>query len=447
LANEVLEKSPRDEGALILRGNIALADHDPRAAIVDLRAVLRDQPTAVGVLRALARAQMANGEPESAEETMRRAAEANPKNQALQLDLARLLAGLGKPEQAQAIVLNLAAESPSDAEILDLEFRVSLKMQDFVTAKSAADAIVALQPKRSAGYFYQGMLAEAHGRTDEALRLYREAYAREPDSAEPLEAEIRLLVSQKRMPEALKHLDEIAAREPANSAVLFLKGNVLAGNAHPAEAQEAFKQAIARSPKWWLPYSGLANTQLASNPALAVATLRNAKTIVDDKDALGLELASLLEHTGKPDEAIVECEEVVRAYPRSETAANNLAMLLVTYRKDEASLDRAKQLTAQFADSGNPYFLDTYGWVRYKRGDSSTSLPALARVVKQLPAQVVVRYHLGMAQALAGKNTEARDNLTQVVNSGERFAGLDEAKATLERIAKLPDAAAPTPKS
>jgi hypothetical protein len=52
-----------------------------------------------------------------------------------------------------------------------------------------------------------------------------------------------------------------------------------------------------------------------------------------------------------------------------------------------------------------------------------------------------------MAQALAGKNTEARENLTQVVNSGQQFAGLAEAKATLDRIAKLPDAAVPAPKS
>jgi tetratricopeptide (TPR) repeat protein len=449
LANEVLDKSPRDEDALVLRGNIALANHDPSAAIADLRAVLRDQPGAVRVLRALARAEFVNGEPESAEATMRRAFEANPTDQVLQLDLARLLADLGKPEQSQAMILNLASQRPNDPELLDLEFRVSLKMQDYVTAKAAADAIVALQPKLAVGHFYQGMLAEAHGRTDEALRLYRAASALQPDSAEPLEAEVRLLVSEKRMPEALKRLDEIGASQPENAAVLFLKGNVLAGNGRPVESQEAFKQAIARSPKWWLPYRGLANAQLAAkqDPAVAVATLRIAKTVVDDKDALGQELASLLERLGKPDEAIAEYEEVVRAYPNSESAANNLAMLLATYRTDRPSLDRAKELSARFADSANPYFMDTYGWVMYKRGESATSVPVLARVVKRLPGQVVVRYHLGMAEALAGKNTEARENLTQVVNSGQQFAGLADAKATLDRIAKLPDAAAPAPKS
>jgi tetratricopeptide (TPR) repeat protein len=97
LASEVLAQSPRDDDALLMRGNIALAKQDPRSAIADLRAVLRDQPNATGVLRVLARAHLANGEPAIAEETMRHAVEANPKDAVLRLDFAQLLIQLGKP--------------------------------------------------------------------------------------------------------------------------------------------------------------------------------------------------------------------------------------------------------------------------------------------------------------------------------------------------------------
>jgi tetratricopeptide (TPR) repeat protein len=276
------------------------------------------------------------------------------------------------------------------------------------------------------------------------LRQFSTAVDMQPDAAEPLEALVQLLANSKRSAEAIKRLDEVATRFPDNAFSLNLKGDLLVANGHAAEAEEAFKLAIARAPKWWKPYRGLANAQLAAkeNPAVAIATLRNAEPVVDLADALGGELAALLENLGKPDEAIGEYEKVVRRYPQSEVAANNLAMLLATYRKDSASLDRAKELSARFADSTNPSYLDTYGWVLYKRGDAAASVPVLTRVVEKSPDAVIARYHLGMAQSQAGDNSDARDNLTRAVNSGTRFSGLDEAKATLDKLAKLPASAA-----
>lgn len=449
LVDQVLAVSPRDQEALLVRGDIALATQDPRSAIADLRAVLRDQPTAAGVLRTLARAHLAAGEPDIAEETMRHAFEANPTDQGLQLDFVRLLAELGKPEEAQALVLDLVKKAPDNIEALNAEFRISVTLKDLVTAAAAADAIVALQPKLAVGYFYQGMLAAAHNRSDEALRLYAKALDIQPGYPDPLEGIVWQLVQQKRVPEALRRLDEVAAREPKNAAALQIKGNVLMGEGRFAEAETAFRQAIERAPTWWVPYRSLALAQLQAkqDPSMAIATLRNAKAVVAQKDAIGQELASLLETLGKHEDAIAENEALERDYPRSEEVANNLALLLVTYRTDQASLDRAKQLAARFAESSNATLLDTYGWVLYKHGEATASVPVLARVVAKSPNAVLARYHLGMAQSQAGDPADARDNLTRAVNSGAQFSGLEEAKATLERIAKLPNMGAPAPKS
>jgi tetratricopeptide (TPR) repeat protein len=447
LAEEVLAKSPRDDDALILRGNIALSKQDPRAAIADLRAVLRDQPNAIGVLRSLARAHLANGEPAVAEEVMRHAVEANPKNAALEMDFAQLLAQLGKAEQAKPIVTEMVKQSPDNIEALSTEFRIGLATKDFVMAKSAADGIVAIQPKLAVGYLYQGTVAEHDGRNDEALNLYLKAADLQPDAAEPMEAEVRLLVRAKRTAEAVRRLDDVAARFPGNSLALNLKGNLFLSDGRIAEARDTFNVAIARTPKWWPPYRGLAYAQLAAkDSAGAITTLRNAKAVVSQRDALGQELAGLLERQGKQDEAIAEYEEIVRGYPQSEIAANNLAMLLATYKKDPKSLERAKELSARFADSSNPSFLDTYGWVLFKRGDAAASVPVLMRVVAKVPDAAMARYHLGMAQALAGDNSDARDNLTRALNSGTQFSGLDEAKSTLDKLTKIP-ATASVPKS
>lgn len=447
LVNAVLAKSPRDDDALLIRGSIALTKKDPRSAIADLRTVLRDQPNAIGALRSLARAHLENGEPAVAEETLRHAVNAAPKDAALQLEFARLLTQLGKTEEAKTLIAELVKQKPDNMDALDAQFRIALSTKDFVTAKSAADAVVALRPKLGVGYMYQGMVAEAAKHAEEALRLYTLAADAQPTAAEPLEAVVRLLASSNRVPQAITRLDDVSAKFPDTSFALAIKGELLFRMGRNAEAQDAFKRAIVRTPKWWLPYHDLANAQLAAkeNPAVAMAMLRNAKAVADRTEELSEQLATLLETAGKADDAIREYDEVIHRYPQSDVAANNLAMLLVTYKKDSASLARAKELSARFANSANPSYLDTYGWVLFKGGDTADSVPVLSRVVAKVPDAALAHYHLGMAQSLAGDITAARDNLARAVNSGARFSGLDDAKATLDKLGKSPPSAALIP--
>jgi tetratricopeptide (TPR) repeat protein len=448
LSNEVLDKSPRDDDALALRGNIALQNQDPRSAIADLRAVLRDQPNASGVLRALARAHIANGEPAIAEETIRHAVEANPKDLSLQLDFAQLLAQLGKPEQAKPILAAIVKDQPNDVQALDAQFRVAMATHDVVTATAAADAIVGIRPKSGLGHLYEGLIAESANNPDKALEQYGIALTLEPNAEEPLEAEALLLMHQKRSGEALKRLDAIISSQEKNAFAAKLKGDVLASMGQQAAARAAYEVAITRSPKWWRPYHGVAATQIADkNVDAAIATLRRGLGVAEPADALGTELAALLETQGKSDESIAEYEEVLARYPHSDTAANNLSMMLVEHRTDRASLDRAKALASRFSQSPNVSFLDTYGWVLFKDGDAAASVPVLQRVVDKVPNEPLARYHLGMAQSGVGSNSEARDNLSMAVNSGKQFPGLEEARATLDRLAKAPGTSPAAPKT
>jgi predicted Zn-dependent protease len=438
LLAEVLAKNPRDNDALILRGNLELAKEDPKAAIVDLRAVLRDQPNAGGVMRSLARAHLANGEPALAEETMRRAVDANPKDPGARLDLAQLLGQLGKPEQAKPVIDELVKQHPDNVAALETQFKVAAATKDLASAKSAADALVALQPKLALGYFYQGAVAESDKRPQDAVRLYSAALDVQPEAAEPLQALVRLLVGLNRAPEALERLDDVIARFPALPLAANFKGETLLATQHPSDAERAFKTAIERAPKWWVPYQRLSNAESSQgDSAGAIATLQSGISKAEDPSSLQLELAGLFERSGKPEDAIRLYEAVLRKDPHSDLVANNLAMLLITYRKDQPDLDRAKELSARFATSTNMAFLDTYGWVLYKRGESATAVAALQTASAKMPDSQVALYHLGMAQASAGQADAARDSLSRALKSGKNFAGMDEAKATLEKLAKL----------
>ena len=444
LVAEVLAKSPRDTDALILRGDVALANQDPKSAIADLRTVLRDQPNSVGVLRTLARAHLANGEPAIAEETLQRALESNPTDMNLRLDLAQLLAQIGKPQQSKTILLDLVKQQPNNVPALDTLFRVSMTLKDIDAAKSSADALVSLQPKSALGYMYVGMLAEQQNRYEDSLAAYRQAESLQPDALEPLQSVSRLLTAMKRTPEAMKHLDDIIAKDPKNAFAPDIKGEILLTQKDVDGAKAAFKVAIDRAPNWWVPYRNLAAAQfVAKEPDAAIATLRTAETSVSQPDQVGLELAAYFERTGKPEAAMQEYDAIVKRNPKSDVAANNLAMLLVTYGKDAASIDRAKSLVSRFADSSNPSFLDTYGWVLFKHGEAAASASVLQRVASEEPSAPVVLYHLGMAKSQSGSSAQARDNLSRAINSGTKFYGLEEAKATLDSLPKSSDVTTP----
>ena len=109
-------------------------------------------------------------------------------------------------------------------------------------------------------------------------------------------------------------------------------------------------------------------------------------------------------------------------------------MLLITYRSDRASIERARTLTADFMSSSNAYLLDTAAWVRLKCGDLTHALPALQKAAAADPDSSVIRFHLGMAQLQAGQLKDARNSLQSALAGSERFPGWAEARAALANL-------------
>jgi Tfp pilus assembly protein PilF len=298
------------------------------------------------------------------------------------------------------------------------------------------------------GYFFQGAVAEATQHLEDALRLYSKALERQPDAIDPLRSFIRVSVALKRAPEAIKRLDGLIAQYPKDPIAPTMKGELFLMTQQPNDAAAAFKIAIERDPKASIGYRDLAIAQLMNHDETeAIASLRTGIDKVPDPEILETELAGIYDSLKRPDDAAGVYESELRRNPQADVAANNLAMLLVTYKRDQASLDRAAQLSARFADSPNPDFLDTYGWVLYKHGDATAAMVALRNVLAKAPQSPIALYHLGMAQVLAGQKDAARDNLTRALKSGKPFPGMDEAKAALEKLAGQVPATADPPKS
>ena len=438
LVEAVLKENARDNDALILRGNLLLAKGDAIGAIADLRAVLRDQPNAVGVMRALARAHLRNNELAIAEETLRSAAQANPGDHAVRLELAQLLAQSGRPEQARPVLEQLVTETPNDVSAQESLFRVLAALKDLPAARTTAENIRRVHPDNPIGAYLVGSVDEAEKKLDAAAAEYEQALEIQPDAGEPLAALVRVELARKQPARALARLDKAIELNPKNVIARNLKGEVLTGMKQFEPALAMFNEAIALAPAWWVPYRGSALAQLAGQQSNGVAgaidALERGVKSTNGATTLTTDLAALYERQSRPDDAIRTYESWVQREPQSTVAANNLAMLLVTYRSDAASLERAQQLTEKFTSSSEPSLLNTRGWVKFKRGDYQGALGLLAQAVDKSPDSPVMRYHLGMAQLKNGDAGAARENLEAAIKSGRAFMGVKEAQAALDGI-------------
>ncbi len=152
--------------------------------------------------------------------------------------------------------------------------------------------------------------------------------------------------------------------------------------------------------------------------------------------ALGMDLAALYEREQQPERAIEVYERLHDANPAAEPLANNLAMLLTTYRDDSASHDRANELVRGFRNSSNPAFLNTYGWVRYRQGQYGEAVSYLRRAATAVPDNPLMHYHLGMALLASGEPEQARAELERAISSTQPFPGRDAARRALDSLPK-----------
>lgn len=435
LIGEVLQQNPRDDDALAMRGTIEARNNDTTAAIADLRAALRDQPKAVGLRRTLARTYVAGGQPELAEEVLREAAQLAPKDPQVHVELAEVLVRNNNTDQAVTVLEDAVRATPTDPAAREALVRAYLAKHDLPSARKAAEDLKSLRPDSASGPYLAGLVAQAEGRADDSEKEFEHALSVKPDAIDALLAVSNVEIAHGQGAKAIARVQSVIAKEPNNALAQNLLGDLYATTKDYQNAQVAFTRATALAPHWAVPYRGLALLQVAKQDiAGAIKAYETGLKAAPNDVSLSVELASLDERQGRIDDAIARLDNVYKRNPGQQVVANNLAMLLATYKTDRADLDRARDLSAAFADSTDPGLLDTHGWVRYKRGEYTEALPILERALEREPDSKEIRYHAAMAELHAGQRERARDNLQSALSGSRNFVGSDEARAVLASL-------------
>ena len=433
LIDEVLRTNPRDDDALLMRANIELQRKDPTSAIADLRVVARDQPRSVFAQRTLARAYLEKGQSGLAEEAYRAALQAAPADLTVRLELAQFLMQTERAPQAATLLEETVSRLPESAAAREGLVRAYLAKKDLPAARAAANELKTHHPDVAAGFYLSGSIAAEQQRLADSQADLERAFALQPDSVDVLTLLSRVDVARGSPATAISRVQAAIASKPSKAALANLLGELYLQQKDIGHASEAFARASALDPQAWQPHRNLAVARSAANdPAAAVAEYEKAVQLAPGEPRLVVELATLYEKQGRTDDAIARYEVLYRTNPSvKQLAANNLAMLLVTYKTDKTSLDRARDLTSGFETSSDSSLLDTNGWVRFKRREYQDAAAVLQRAAERAPDAKIIRYHLGMAELQLGHRDRALSNLESALAGPGTFAGAEEARVAL----------------
>ena len=202
---------------------------------------------------------------------------------------------------------------------------------------------------------------ETHGRLDKAVEEFEKLRKLEPKSLEILLYTARLYSLMKMTQNSVALLNEAVQMEPEND-----------------QLQHSLSLAYMAQ----------------GENEKAIITMRKALALNPQKDSYYFELGALMEKAGDYKGAIVNMRQAIELNPLHSNAHNFLGYIyaLEGYDLDQALGHLKKALTIQ---PRNGYFLDSLGWIYFKKGEPKKALTQIQKALIYTEPDPVLYDHLG----------------------------------------------------
>jgi predicted Zn-dependent protease len=257
-----------------------------------------------------------------------------------------------------------------------------------------------------------------------------------PNSVVALTGMVRSHLLMKQVDAAVVRLKAVIKKTPDNVYAHNLLGEVYASDKASEDAKRAFSRATELRNTWTLPYVNWSRLVLAEGkPKDAIVVIQRGLKASPKDATLLFTLATAQQAAKDYDGAIATYSAMLEGNPKMDAAANNMAALVADHRYDNAeTLEKALAVAQRFQTSENPFYLDTLGWLLYRKGDYSLAVVTLKRAVDELPDHPYLNFHLGMAYYKSGQAEQAKPHLEKAVAQADKYPEIIEAKKILESL-------------
>ena len=311
--------------------------------------------------------------------------------------------------------------------------------KDFMSARDAA-------PWDTFPFISLAGVALAENKLDEAAGFYENALSIDSTNFNALSGLIRLYARKNDLNSAHARIDQVLGAYPNNASLHYLKAQTYGFERKSAEAEAELHKTLELDPNYIAAYSSLGALFINTNQQdRAIAEYQRILQRRPD-NATAYTLIGMLDDSRQNYDAAAESyRKALGKDQNAVIAANNLAWLYAVNGK--GNLDEAVRL-AQGVVQRNPNipgFIDTLGWVYYKKGLYGAAVEQLQKAVAlderaakggNGTAAPNYHYHLGMALKARGDKESARRELEQAVRLSEKahFAEAAEARNVLASL-------------
>lgn len=435
LIKDVLELEPENIDSLLMRARLALSDGKADDAIADLRTVLKNSPDSAVALSMMASAQERIGAVNLALDSYKKLLERNPDNQAALIGAGRLLLGQDQTDEAQKLLDQAYKADKNNIDATRLLVEVYSRKKQWNQALELSRGLIINQQTAPIGYHLSGLV---HARMQDfpaAIDDFKKALEKEPRAVEPLQMLTNAYVVSKQADKAIAYLEKHLKAYPEQAHAQELLGALYHSTGKLAEAEKLLSDLVQKQPNRVSAYRELAGLYMTKKAPDQVEALfkRGLEKNPDNSDFMLL-LAQFYQGSNKDQQALDLYNQLQKKQPQSIAVKNNLAVILIDKFPTEDNLRRAQGLTADFAKSDNPMFLDTAGWLQYRMKNYPQAVALLENAVRKSNGIPELRYHLGMAYLKSGMTEKAKEELSQALSTQARFFGREEAESTLSSL-------------
>lgn len=244
-----LQQNPNLGEARFLLGSALMENGDNSGAELELRKALDLKHPADAVVPLLARSMLARGQAKKLVDEFGKVTLSNGEAQAaLNTSLSVAYAGLGKPEVAKELLAEALKISPNYIPARLADIRGAIANRDASAAKAKTDALLAQQPANPDALFIKGSLLALDGDASGALAQYQKTLEAKPSFLPAHVAMIFAQLQAKKLDEAIKQLETLKKIAPKNPQTYFLDAQVNYQRKEYKVARESAQQLLRMSP-------------------------------------------------------------------------------------------------------------------------------------------------------------------------------------------------------